>query len=55
MAISLIGLLIGLLIVCVVLYCTRLLLGAFAIPHPLATVIFVVVILLCLLIVLQAS
>jgi hypothetical protein len=55
MTISLIGLLIALVVVCVLLYCTRLLLGAFAVPQPISTVIYVVVIVICLLIVLQAS
>lgn len=55
MTISLIGLLIALLVVCVVLYCTRLLLNAFAVPQPFSTLIYVVVIIICLLIVLQAS
>jgi hypothetical protein len=53
--ISLIGLLIAILVVCVILYCTRLLLNAFAVPQPISTVIYVIVILLCLLIVLQSS
>jgi hypothetical protein len=55
MTISLIGLLIALIIVCVILYCARLLINAFAVPQPFGTVIYVVVILICLLIVLQAS
>jgi hypothetical protein len=53
--ISLIGLLISLLVVCVLLYCARLLINAFAVPQPFATVIYVVLIIICLLIVLQAS
>jgi hypothetical protein len=55
MTISLIGLLIALIIVCVILYCARLLINAFAVPQPIATVLYVVLILICLLIVLQAS
>lgn len=54
MTISLIGVLIALIVVCVVLYCARLLISAFAIGQPFATVIYVVIVLICLLIVLQA-
>lgn len=42
-----IGLLIGVLVVCLVLYCTSLLLGAFKVADPFRTVIFVVVVILC--------
>jgi len=44
-----VGLLIGVLIVCLVLFCTRLLLGAFKVGDPFSTVIFVVVAILCVL------
>lgn len=53
MTISLIGLLIALIVVCVVLYCAKLLIAAFAVPQPFATLIYVVIILICLLVVLQ--
>lgn len=55
MAISLIGLLVALLVVCVLLYCARLLINAFAVPQPFATVLYVVLVVICLLIVLQAA
>lgn len=54
MTISLITLLIALIVVCVVLYCARLLINAFEVPQPFATVIYVVIILICLLVLLQA-
>jgi hypothetical protein len=54
MTISLIYLLIALIVVCVILYCARLLMTAFAVPQPFATVIYVVIILIALLICLQA-
>lgn len=44
-----ISILIAVLIVCLVLYCTRLLLSAFSIGDSARTVIFVVVLLLCVL------
>ena len=53
MTISLIGLLIALIVVCVVLYCARLLITAFEVPQPFATLIYVVIILICLLVILQ--
>lgn len=43
------SLLIGVLIICLVLYCTNLLLSAFKIGDPFRTVIFVVVLILCVL------
>ena len=45
---SIIGLLIVLLVVCVVLWAARALIAAFAIPQPIATVIYVVVVILVL-------
>jgi hypothetical protein len=54
LTISLIGLLILLIVICVVLYCARLLIGAFAIGQPFATLIYVVIVLICLLVVLQS-
>ena len=54
MTISLIGLLIVVVVVCVLLYCARLLINAFGIEQPIATVLYVVVVILCLLIVLQS-
>ena len=54
MTISLISLLIALIVVCVILYCARLLIAAFDVPQPFATCIYVVIILICLLIMLQA-
>ena len=45
---SLIGILGALLLVCVVCWATRAVLTAFSVPDPLATIIWVVVILLCL-------
>lgn len=54
MTISLISLLIALIVICVVLYCARLLINAFAVQQPFATVIYVVIVLICLLVVLQA-
>jgi hypothetical protein len=53
LTISLIGLLIALIVVCVVLYCAKLLIAAFEVPQPFATLIYVVIILICLLVVLQ--
>lgn len=53
MAISLIYLLVVLLVTGVLLYCARLLITAFAIQQPFATVLYVVLILVCLLMVLQ--
>lgn len=46
---SLIGLLIVLLVACVVIWLAKLIIGAFAIPHPWGTVLFVVVVLVVLL------
>jgi hypothetical protein len=54
MTISLISVLICLIIICVVLYCARLLINAFAIAQPFATLLYVVVIIICLLVFLQA-
>jgi len=54
MSISLISILIALGIVCVLIYCAKLLIAAFEIPNPIATVLYVVVIILCLLVMLQA-
>ena len=54
MTISLITLLIALIVVCVVLYCARLLISAFQVQQPFATVIYVVIIIICLLVMLQA-
>jgi len=45
---TLIGLLITLLIVCVVLWAARALIGAFSIQQPLATVIYVVIVVIIL-------
>lgn len=46
---SLIGLLVVVLIACVVLWATRALLGAFSVPAPVSTVIYVVAVLIVLL------
>lgn len=46
---SLIGLLVVVLIACVVLWATRALLSAFAVPAPISTVVYVVVVLIVLL------
>lgn len=43
---SLIGLLIALLIVCVVLWAARVLIAAFAVPQPIGTVIYVIIVLI---------
>ena len=43
---SLIGLLIVLLVVCVVLWAARALIGAFGVPQPIGTVIYVVIVLI---------
>ncbi len=50
---SLIGLLILLLIVCVVIWAARALISAFGVPQPLATVIYVVIVLVVLIWALQ--
>lgn len=50
---SIVGLLVMILVVCVLLWATRALLGAFGIGNPIATVIYVLVVLLALLYVLQ--
>jgi len=52
---ALIPLLVAIIIAAILLYCTRLLLRAFAVTNPLATVIYVVVILICLVIILQMA
>jgi hypothetical protein len=54
LTISLISVLIALVVICVVLYCARLLINAFAIAQPFATLLYVVVIIICLLVFLQA-
>lgn len=46
---SLIGLLVALLIVCVVIWAARMLIAAFKIPSPIDTVIYVVIVLLAVL------
>lgn len=46
---SLIGLLIAVLVLCVVVWAARMLLAAFAIADPIRTVVIVVVVLICLL------
>lgn len=46
---SLIGLLIGVLVLCVIVWAVRMLLAAFAITDPIRTVVIVVVVLICLL------
>jgi hypothetical protein len=53
LTISLIGLLVALIVVCVVIYCAKLLIAAFAVPQPIATLIYVVIVLICLLVILQ--
>jgi hypothetical protein len=54
MTLSLISILIALIIICVVLYCAKLLISAFAVEQPFATLIYVVIVILCLLVFLQA-
>jgi len=44
---SIIGLLVLLVIFCVVVWAVRALLGAFAVPEPIATVVWVLVVLIC--------
>jgi len=44
---SLIGLLILLVVFCVVVWAVRALLAAFAVPEPIATVVWVLVVLIC--------
>ena len=46
---TLIGLLFGLLIVALLIWATRALLAAFSVPEPIRTVIFVIVVLICVL------
>lgn len=45
---SLIGLLLVVLIVCVILWATKMLLTAFGVGQPIANVVFVLVVLVCL-------
>jgi hypothetical protein len=54
MTMFLISLLIALVIICVVLYCAKLLIAAFAVEQPWATLLYVVIVIICLLIFLQA-
>ena len=54
MAVNLVYLLILLIVCAIVLYCARLLIDAFAVPQPFATLIYVCVILIALLIILQS-
>ncbi len=49
---SLIGLLLALLVVCVILWAARALMAAFGVGDPMATVVYVVLVLVCLLYVL---
>ncbi len=49
---SLIALLIAIIIVGVIWYCARLLIAAFTIPEPIASVIYVILVLICLIYVL---
>ena len=44
---SVIGLLVMLIIFCVVVWAARALLAAFAIPEPISTVVWVIIVLLC--------
>jgi len=44
---SIIGLLILLVVFCVIVWAARALLAAFAIPEPISTVIWVIIVLLC--------
>jgi hypothetical protein len=46
---SIIGVLLAVLIVCVAIWATQKLCAAFSVPEPLATVLLVVVVLVCLL------
>ena len=46
---SIIGILLFVLILCVVIWAVRALLAAFSVPEPIATVVWVVAVLLCLL------
>lgn len=51
---SLIALLIAVLVVCVVLWCVRMLLTAFGVGNPIATVVYVIIVLIALVWLLQA-
>ncbi len=46
---SIIGILIFVLVLCVVVWAVRALLAAFSVPEPIATVVWVLAVLLCLL------
>lgn len=46
---TLLGLLVALLIVAVIVWATRALLGAFSVPDPIRTVVFIIVVLICVL------
>ena len=50
---SLLGLLVALIIIGVVFWAARKLIAAFAIPEPIATVVYVVLVLICLFWILQ--
>ena len=54
MSISIIGVLIALVLICLAIWATQKLLAAFAVQQPIATLVFVVVVVLCVLIALQA-
>lgn len=51
---SLIALLIAVLVVCVVLWCVRMLLAAFGVGNPIATVVYVIIVLIALVWLIQA-
>ena len=54
MSINIVAILIALVLICLAIWATQKLLAAFNVPQPIATVIFVVVVVLCALIMLQA-
>ena len=54
MSISIVGILVALVLICLVIWGTQRLLTAFEVQQPIATLVFVVVVVVCVLIALQA-
>ena len=50
---DLISLLIAIIVICIFLWCVRMVIKAFNVPDPMATVLFVLAVLVCLLVMLQ--
>jgi len=53
MSISIVGILVALVLICLIVWATQRLLVAFNVQQPIATLIYVVVVVLCVLIALQ--